>query len=218
MELIEDLGMIFATENSKHKVRHGIYKCSCGKEFRAAISDIKRKSTTSCGCYRKTFRLKHGMSNEKIYNTWQAMIRRCYDESFNGYENYGGRGITVCERWRDSLNFINDMSETWEHGLSIDRIDVNGNYEPSNCRWATKAVQARNIRVSRKNNTSGYKGVSFFKNSEKWVSHIGINGKIIFLGYFETAIEGANAYDKYVIENNLEHTTNDCDMFKGVKR
>ena len=124
------------------------------------------------------------------------------------YKDYGGRGITVCERWHSIENFIEDMYPTYIEGLSLDRINVDGDYEPNNCRWVTKSIQARNTRLLMSTNTSGFRGVCWDKRVEKWRAYLSIKGKRIHLGYFDTPEEGAIAYNNYVIENNLEHTLN----------
>ena len=90
-------------------------------------------------------REKHGLSKTKTYKIWSGMLSRCYTPSATGFANYGGRGISVCDRWRIFDNFIADMGECPE-GSSIDRIDANGNYEPSNCRWSSRKEQNRNQR------------------------------------------------------------------------
>ena len=210
--LIEDLGLMFATEKSKVKVRYGLYKCGfCGEEFRTQINNVKNGNTKSCGCYGKKCKAegintKHGLKNTRLYNIWKDIKRRTLNPKHKSYQYYGSRGITICEDWLDIRNFYDwAMSNGYEEnkGLSIDRIDNDGNYEPSNCRWTTKTIQSRNQRI-RKDNTTGYKGVTYFKRDGNYRTCIYINSKKIHLGYFQTAVEGAIAYNNYIIENNLE--------------
>lgn len=151
---------------------------------------------------------KHGLSKHRLYPCWFNMMQRCFDENHKFYAYYGGRGITVCSEWLDVSNFINDMYPSFKEGLSLDRIDSYGNYEPSNCRWATKSIQSRNTRKIRSNNATGYRGVSWDKEKNKYRVSIKINNKSINVGSFITDIEAANAYDQYIVDNNLEHTKN----------
>lgn len=136
------------------------------------------------------------------------MISRCLNNNDKSYVNYGGRGISVCDSWLSLENFISDMYPTFQEGLSIDRIDNNKGYFKDNCRWTDKMVQNRNTRKIRKNNKSGYRGVYFYKRDNIWAANIRVNNKAVYLGRFKTAFEGAKAYDKYIIDNNLEHTIN----------
>jgi len=123
------------------------YQCHCGVIFTMRC-DCEGKSK-SCGCLRsetiKKMRTTHGACATKEYKTWCSMKARCSNENAVAYRDYGGRGISVCERWHTFANFVEDMGERPE-GCSIDRIDVNGNYEPDNCRWATIKQQSRNKR------------------------------------------------------------------------
>ena len=208
--LIEDLGMMFATEKSKQKSRYGIYECGfCGTRFKANTYDIKSKKTKSCGCYNKKRtkerNTKHGLKGIRLYTIWRNMKKRTTNINDEAYPNYGGRGITICDDWKnDFMSFYNwAMSNGYSEELSIDRIDNDGKYEPSNCRWTTRTIQSRNQRMP-KNNTSGYKGVSFSKNSNLYRVRIDVNKKNIHLGLYLNVVEGAIAYNNYIIENNLE--------------
>jgi hypothetical protein len=142
-----------------------------------------------------------------LYSIWGEIKNRTLKPKHKDYNSYGGRGITICDEWKnDLIAFYNwAMSNGYEEnkGLSIDRINNDGGYSPENCRWTTSTIQNRNQRI-RKNNTSGFKGVSFRKDNNKCKAVIVINKKSIYLGLFPTPVEGAIAYNNYIIENNLE--------------
>ncbi len=113
-------------------------------------------------------RSKHGMTGHPVYKAWEDMKSRCYNSRRYGYGNYGGRGIKVCDSWKNNSSlFIADMLPTWRPGLQLDRIDVNGNYEPSNCRWATASQNMKNRRV-RAQYQSPIDGVLWDSKSGKW--------------------------------------------------
>lgn len=124
--------------------------CDCGKLRVVAVANLRRGNSKSCGCQRGP-KDRNGWSRLPEYKVWDTMKQRCNNPKREGYENYGGRGISVCGRWKDSFEmFYADMGPRPGDKYSIERIDVNANYEPSNCCWATASQQAQNRRKARR--------------------------------------------------------------------
>ena len=208
MKLIEDLGLLPRSKNSNHKIQFGLYECpDCKNIFKMNIYTVKYKKTEYCrSCNQRNKESNHGLRNHPLYVRWKNMRGRCNNPNNQDYSDYGGRGIKVCERWNDFTLFVKDMYPTYKDGLELDRENVNLGYSPDNCRWATRQVQTQNTRLIQKNNTSGYRGVS--KQGNGYQVSSCLNGKQIYLGYFNNPIEGAKAYDKFVIDNNLQMPLN----------
>lgn len=135
---------------------------------------------------------KHGLKHTPEWLAWKNMRQRCLNKNHSQYGDYGGRGIIICDRWDSFVNFYTDMGVKPSRSHSIDRIDNDGDYEPSNCRWTTKTVQVINRRPA-KNNSSGIVGVSFYKSKAKWQAAIKVDGTSMHLGYFEDVDDAKNA-------------------------
>lgn len=136
--------------SDKHKYRLSIYRCSCGKEFSTRDSAVKLGHTKSCGCTRG--KVTHGATRRgarsDLYSTWAGMKQRCFDPKHQDFASYGGRGIKVCAKWVDDFAaFARDVGPRPSAGLTLDRIDGDGDYEPGNVRWSTHREQARNKRT-----------------------------------------------------------------------
>ena len=205
----------------KEKIRRALFLCSCGNEFEADVRNVKCGNTKSCGClhrrqliernieYGKSgVLIKHGLSYDKIHQTWMDIKRRCYNKNCPSYKNYGGRGIRVHEPWikdfKDWYDYVSALPYFGEKGRSIDRINNNGNYEPGNLRWATPQEQVLNRRVQR-NNSTGYTGVSYYKDKGMYMSYIVIKRKMKNLGLFNTKDEAIYARNSFIANNNLPH-------------
>lgn len=144
------LSVIKRVDNNKWGNLCWLCRCSCGQEKIVVGRNLKSGNTQSCGCLQKENRIKHGHSNSNrgkastTYESWHQMIQRCTNPNRSKYKYYGGRGITVCGRWKRFSNFLVDMGEKPTKNHSIDRKNNDGNYCKSNCRWATTKQQARN--------------------------------------------------------------------------
>ena len=211
---IKDIGLMFATEKSKRKTRYSLYMCQCGNEFKAIKADIDRNFTKSCGCHNRNVLIqrnsKHGMRYHKLYAVLSGMIQRTTNINHKSFSYYGGRGISVCDEWvSNKESFIKwAIINGYQEGLSIDRIDNNGNYEPSNCRFVTHEMQVKNTILIRSNNTSGFCGVSFSHRSNKWVAQIGINGSRKWLGEFNEPLCAAICRENFIKDHQINHAKN----------
>lgn len=188
------LTVIRRAENTKNNKTQWLCKCDCGNEKVVARSSLTSGKTRSCGCLMKESRVivaeklkgdksplfKHGMCYSRIHVIHRNMKGRCYNKNDHAYKSYGGRGITVCKEWRDDfLNFYNwAISSGYNDELTLDRIDVNGNYEPSNCRWVGMKTQQNN----RTNNVHlSYNGE--IHTLSEWAEKIGITKSAIYHRY-----------------------------------
>jgi len=215
-KLIKDLGMVYATKNSKNKKHYGIFECPyCGKHYRTLLYHVKAGNSKSCGCLQKQrareAKTKHGDSCSRLYKIYLGMKKRCYNKNDKSFHEYGEQGITVCDEWlKDYINFKKwAINNGYSDNLTIDRIDNSKGYSPNNCRWADKFVQAQNKRKF-KNTKFKYKGVSEkIRNGRTYYeAYITAFKKAIYLGSFNSPLECAKAYDNYVLENNLSHEIN----------
>lgn len=152
--------------------------CDCGKSKVISSGALRRGATVSCGCYQSEVasraasihKRKHGMDGTPVYKIWVHMRQRCQNPKAPNYRLYGGRGISVCQAWWKFENFLSDMGDRPSPEYSIDRIDSNGDYEPSNCRWATKTQQSNNSRTNRRLEHKG-----MVMTMAEWASKLGMN-------------------------------------------
>lgn len=142
--------VIADAERGADKKSRWLCKCDCGTERVNHASNIVRGLSKSCGCVNKQrladARRTHGMTESATYSSWTSMLTRCENPHSKSFKNYGGRGIKVCERWKSFENFLADMGKKPANCMSIDRLNVDGDYEPGNCEWSTPTKQARNKR------------------------------------------------------------------------
>jgi len=193
------LTILGAAEVSEGKSK-SIVICDCGNTKNVTDNDLKKGRINSCGHDKST----HGGSGSLEYWVWSSMIQRCTNPKNEYYKDYGGRGITVCERWLNSFeNFIEDMGLKPDKKLTIERIDNNKGYYKENCKWATKSEQMSNRRPF---GVSGFKGV--YKHGKVFRTSIKINKKSYHIGTFKTAYIASLAYEscKAVLTSSTEET------------
>jgi len=150
-----------------------IVRCECGVEKIVIGKNLVRGFTRSCGCMQGgrsglqgAVKRTHGMADKTpIYNTWIGMRQRCYNENNPDYRNYGGRGIEICERWRENFQaFMEDMEPSWERGLTIERLDPDKHYEPGNCRWVPMSEQWKTRRSHGPKRADGSPAKKYVRN------------------------------------------------------
>lgn len=167
----------------KNRSNQWLCKCDCGKEVVCYQYNLERGTSTSCGClrsyYAKKTRSCHGESTGKFYKKWSSIKTRCYNKNTPCYKNYGGRGIKMCDEWLDFWNFREwAYKNGYSEGLTLERIDVNGNYEPSNCKWIPMEEQAIN---KRNNSFIEYGGKK--QTISQWSKKLGVGKEVLSYRY-----------------------------------
>ena len=159
--------------STKHHASLWVCVCSCGTEKVVSSAGLNSGRSRSCGCLHKEvvgrMKTKHGKHKTAIYSVWRSIKGRCLNKSDSAFPYYGGRGITVCKRWMKFENFYADMGEP-KPGMSIDRIDNDRDYRPSNCRWVDRNTQMRNTRANRMLTAYGKT-----KCAAAWCEQFGLN-------------------------------------------
>lgn len=180
----------YVTKNGK-KYTQWLCKCECGNIKIISTSRLKDGTTKSCGCLSKELKTKHNLCYTRIYEIFCGIKKRCFNKKDKSYKIYGDRGIKVCDEWLDKengfMNFYNwAINNGYNDDLTIDRIDVNGNYEPSNCRWVSKKEQANNRRT---NHYITYNNKT--QNLKQWCDELNLNYKTTYnkIKYFNIPFE-----------------------------
>jgi hypothetical protein len=183
------LVVLLRTGTSRSKKVLWQCRCDCGKVVVVDACSLVTGNTTSCGCFLQERITKHGGWKKASYNTWRAMMRRCYNPKDKDYRKYGALGVTVHAPWHDYLTFAAAVGEP-EGTQTLDRENTYGDYVPGNVRWATPTTQARNIRV-RPSSVSGFTGVYPVKN--RWIAALTCNGRRWYSSMCDTVEAAAQA-------------------------
>ena len=174
------LVVIKRATNSKSGKARWVCECDCGNDIVILSTNLVRGLTHSCGCLNREITSErfstHRQSESRLHETWSGMKKRCYNPNSKSFSDYGGRGIEVCEEWKDDFQSFYKwaMANGYADDLTIDRIDVNGNYSPENCRWVDKLTQANNCRT---NHYLTFNGKT--QSIAEWARELGVSDSLI---------------------------------------
>lgn len=174
-----------------------LVECTCGTHREVKTCNLQTGQSNSCGCLRRELSRKrmtsHGQSQTRLHRIWSLMWQRCNNPKRDNWKYYGQRGITVCDTWKDFLEFFRwSLGNGYQDTLTIDRINNDSAYSPDNCRWVTMTQQGYNKRGY---SSSGFKGV-YPTKSKKWAAKIRQGNKLLHLGTFDTPEEAAEIYNE----------------------
>ena len=208
---LNDTEDIYYNNNKSKPVRAALFQCTKCEDrntFTTSIKSITQERTISCGCAKikaaKEILKTHGLSYHPLHRRWGQIKARCYYKSADSYKNYGGRGIIMCDEWLiDFIAFYNYiiLLPDYDLNLTIDRINNDGNYEPGNIRFASKHEQVLNSR--KRKSKSKYTGVYYRAIEKRYSAHIGVYGKKIYIGVFDSITDAIDARNQHIIDNNL---------------
>lgn len=193
------------SHRDNHRNSYWLCQCSCGKQLTVLKSNLTGGKTLSCGCFRSEQNsLNNQLCKDKervcLYQKWANMKKRCYDSKNPGYKNYGGRGIKICDEWKDNFDLFLNWAKNngYKLGLTIDRINVNGNYEPGNCRFISIKEQANNKTTNRIINCNG-----ITKTLAEWAEFFKVDSHFI-----RNKVKKGLTFEKVI--NNLYEEYNKC--------
>lgn len=179
------------SEKYGSKWKHTVL-CECGTRKIVRGSSLSKGHSNSCGCLQREISTRHGMYGSPEYVSWCAMMTRTTNEKQENYKNYGARGISVCDEWKEFESFFRDMGEKPSTSHSIERVDNDKGYSKENCTWADRSTQNQNQRLRRDNKT-GHKGVYYRASNRKYCARIQRDGVDRHLGSFDTLSEAIKA-------------------------
>jgi hypothetical protein len=196
--------------NSRHGKVMWEFECECGGTVCTIGSTVANGTVRSCGCLKSEAVIQrnktHGLSRDPLYHVWGSAIARCSNSNTANYKRYGGRGILFDSEWKSDfmLFYTWSIENGYAKGLELDRIDNDGNYEPSNCRYITKLHNSWNRR-GESNSTSKYKGVSWSTSHKRWRAQGTIDGKKVHIGLYDMEEDAARAYNEKVVSIHCEY-------------
>ena len=188
----------------KNKYQKKLYKCKCNNcgNFKIMVgTEVKNGYSKSCGCLSKQSKnVKHGMAGTPIYKKWKTIKGRCFNPNSSNYKWYGGRGITMCDEWKNDFEkFYEDVGDIPFENAELDRIDNNKGYDPDNVRWVDHKTNSNNRRKYK--NKTGYTGVTYKQRLNKYQAQLYKNKKFVYLGLYDTPEEAYQVYLKAKNEN-----------------